>query len=186
MPRRAPGSVRSAVILAEPHLLSEESARGYRNLLATVEPRVPIIIIPAVRQLSFGEAERLRDLAFGGARLILESGAAYAHSGEWRAQARVLDAVFGLNVREEITASTTEPAYLNYRCPERIMVRTFGAISPVHCSPGEQLAEHGGAPVAAKREVGQGCIVYLGSILGVGLLAQEREAHAVGAALLRG
>jgi hypothetical protein len=186
MPRRVAGSAPSIVVFPEPHLLSEESARGYGTLLAAITPQVPTIILPAIRQLSFEEAGRLRDQAFQGAWLILESGAAYSHLGEWRGQARVLAEVFGLNVREEITASTTQPAYLTYSCPERIMVRTFGAMSPVHCQPNEQLAECGGTPIAAKRQVGKGCVVYLGAILGVGLLAREREAHAVGAALLRG
>jgi hypothetical protein len=71
--------------------------------------------------------------------------------------------------------------------PQRIMVRTFGAITPVTCATAERIAEFAGITVAARRPMGNGGgIIFLGSILGAGLLAQEREAYEAGCALLRG
>jgi hypothetical protein len=184
LPRRA-CSVASVEIVPEPHPLSEESARGYDKLLGAAQVSAPLIILPATRQLSFEGAERFRQQVRRGWWLLVESGAAYSRPGELRTQGQVLYKVFGLNIAEAIGVSTREATYLTYNCPERTVVRTFGAVTPIDCSPAEKLAEYAGVPVAARRWVGRGGVVYLGSMLGVGLLAQEREALAVGAALLR-
>jgi hypothetical protein len=176
--------VASVEIVPEPHLLSEESARGYSTLVATVKRSAPLIILPAAQQLSFESAERFRELVCCGSWLILESGGAYLPCEKFRTQRRILADVFGLNVGEAIAVSTIEPSYLTYDCPGRTMVRTFGAITPIDCSPAERMAEYGGVSVAARRRIGRGGVVYLGSILGSGVLAQEREAHFVATALL--
>lgn len=186
LPLSAGGSTGSAEIIPEPHPLSEESAKGFRQLL-TAHGRLisHFIILPAVRQLSLENAKKLQQRATSGSWLILESGVAYSFPEEAARQAQILAQVFNFHVREPIAISTGEPSYLTYNCPQPIMVRTFGAITPVSCSPSERLAEFAGIPIAAKRSVGRGGIIYLGSILGAGLLAQEREARQVASALLR-
>lgn len=185
MPKPAACLKATVDIVPEPHLLSEESAQGYGQLLASAKVSSPLIILPASRQLSLESAKKLRQIVRRGSWLILESGAAFSRPEESRAQARILAESFGLKTGEPITPSIREASYLTYDCPERTMVRTFGAIVPIACSRAEQLAEYTGVPVAVRRPMGRGGIIYLGSILGAGLLAQEREAHAVASALLR-
>ena len=173
-------------IFPEPHCLSEESARGYRKLLDELGRDVgPAIILPANRGLSYEAAGTLLERVRGGGLLILESGAAYSSPEQIRGQARILTAAFGIHTGEPVEVSAHEASYITYKCPQRILVRTFGAMTPVRCAPEERIAEFAGTAVAVRRSVGKGTIVYLGSILGVGLLAQEREARQVGHALLR-
>jgi hypothetical protein len=173
-------------IFQEAHCLSEESARGYRKLLDELgrDPG-PAIILPANRELSYKTAGTLLERVRGGGLVILESGGAYSSAEEIRRQARILAGVFGIHVEEPVEVNAHEASYITYKCPQRILVRTFGAMTPVRCAPEERIAEFAGTAVAMRRSVGKGTIVYLGSILGVGLLAQEREARQVGHALLR-
>lgn len=177
---------RPAEIISEPHSLSEESARGYRKLLSAHESVWPgLIILPASCRLSLESAKKFRQRVIKGSRLILESGVAYSAALESTRQRRILAEVFGIHVGEAVPMSTSEASYVTYRCPRRIMVRTFGAITPVHCASSESITEFEGIPVAMARQTGDGTVVFLGSILGIGLLAHEREAREMGNALVQ-
>jgi hypothetical protein len=175
-------------IIPEPHCLSEESARGYRKLVQANQPtNAPVVILPASCQLLPENARDLLQRVWRGSWLILESGVAFSSPENSGSQTRTLAGVFGLRVHDPITLSRREASYITYTCPQRIMVRTFGAITPVTCATAERIAEFANIPVAARRPMGNGGgIIFLGSILGAGLLAQEREAYEAGCALLRG
>jgi hypothetical protein len=175
-------------IIPEPHCLSEESARGYRKLVQANQPtNAPVVILPASCQLSPENARDLLQRVWRGSWLILESGVAFSSPENSGSQTRTLAGVFGLRVHDPITLSRREASYITYMYPQRIMVRTFGAITPVTCATAERIAEFAGITVAARRPMGNGGgIIFLGSILGAGLLAQEREAYEAGCALLRG
>lgn len=187
LPRPALSSSTEIEIIPEPHCLSEESARGYRTLVeARRRTNAPFIILPASRQLTYESAKALLRRVQRGWWLVLESGGAYSSPEESGRQSRILAGVFGLNVHRPIAISPREASYVTYTYPQRTMVRTFGAITPITCSPAERIAEFAGITVASWRRVGSGGgIIFLGSILGAGLLAREREAHEAGSALLR-
>ncbi|MGI8958280.1 MAG: hypothetical protein ACR2IV_00660 [Bryobacteraceae bacterium] len=173
-------------IIPEPHCLSEESANGFRLLLSrnrlasrAVSPKV--IIVPASRQLSSATGRELLRYAVGGAWLILESGLSFMPREEAIRQIQLVRDVFGLEVRTPLANGGT---YIEYTWPLRRFVRDFSMFTPVECSRTERIAELGGVTVCARRPVGKGGIIFLGSMLGPGLLAEEREAHELGSAML--
>jgi hypothetical protein len=173
-------------IISEPHCLSEESTTGFRlllvrNRLASNASFPKVIIAAAARQLSSEAARRLLQEVVRGTWLILESGLCFMPQDQAALQGRVLRDVFGLNVE---TPLASRDGYVEYAWPVRRLVRDFSMFTPVKCSRAETIAEFRGASVCAKRRVGRGGIVFLGSMLGPGLLAEEREAHQVGSAML--
>jgi hypothetical protein len=183
---RAPASALPEII-SEPHCLSEESARGFRLLLQRNRqilngPSPRLIIIPATRQLSRETGRQLLRQVIGGAWLILESGLAFVPHNEAMGQIRRLRDAFGLELQAPLAS---EGAYIEYVWPLRRLVRNFTTFTPINCLRTERVAELGGVAVCAKRLVGKGGIIFLGSILGPGLLAEEREAHELGSAMLR-
>jgi hypothetical protein len=97
-------------------------------------------------------------------------------------QMRVLFDVFGLEV---LAPLATRGPYIEYTWPLRRLVRDFSMVTRLKCSRAETIAESGGVAVCAKRPVRKGGIIFLGSMLGPGLLAEEREAHELGSAMLR-
>ncbi|MGI9073966.1 MAG: hypothetical protein ACR2JB_22215 [Bryobacteraceae bacterium] len=174
-------------IIPEPHCLSEESANGFRLLLnrnkLPSRPLSKVVIIPGARQLSCETAFALRRQVSAGAWLILESGLAFMPRHEATGQIRVLRDVFGLEVQAPLA---NRGAYIEYTWPLRRLVRDFSMVTPLKCSRAETIAEIQGVAVCAKRPVGKGSgIIFLGSMLGPGLLAEEREAHEIGSAMLR-
>jgi hypothetical protein len=75
--------------------------------------------------------------------------------------------------------------YVHYSWPRREMTRSFLQPIPVACPDDEVIARHDATPVAMKRRYGRGGIVFLGSMLGPNLYAEEPEAQRIAAALFR-
>jgi hypothetical protein len=174
-------------ILEEPQHLSEESANGYRLLLrrnrpVSNRPSPRLIIMPAARQLSRETALEMLQEVTRGTWLVLESGLCFMAREQAVAQIRVLRDVFGLEVQ---TPLANAGAYVAYTWPLRRLVRDFSMFTPVECSANEKIAGFGGVAACMKRRVGGGGLIFLGSMLGPGLLAEEREAQEVGSALLK-
>ncbi|MBV9303730.1 MAG: hypothetical protein JOY62_05370 [Acidobacteriaceae bacterium] len=170
-------------ILAEKHCLSEESAKGFRLLDRRSSARV--IVLPGLRELSYENALAVRSHALYGGWLILESGLAFAAKETVAWQIRLIRDVFGLRIREPVTIRDNNSSYVRYTWPVRHFVRHFSAITPIECSSAERIAEFAGVNVCARRRVGNGGIIFLGSMLGPGLVAEEREAHQVGNVILQ-
>jgi hypothetical protein len=174
-------------IIPEPHCLSEESASGFRLLLQRngrvlngFSPK--LIIIPGARQLSRETGRALVRQVTSGTWLILESGLAFMPLQEAIGQIRVLRDVFGLEVQAPLA---NRGAYIEYTWPLRRLVRDFSMVTPLETPQAKAIAKSGGVAVCVKRPLGKGGIIFLGSMLGPGLLAEEREAHQVGGAILR-
>jgi hypothetical protein len=66
-----------------------------------------------------------------------------------------------------------------------MLTRTFLALVPVISEANETIAYYGRIPVAAKRRIGQGGIVVLGSMLGPNVRAAEREAAEITTEIFR-
>jgi hypothetical protein len=174
-------------IITEPHCLSEESASGFRLLLQRNQPAFNrssprLIIIPGARQLSRKTGRELLRHVTSGTWLILESGLCFMPGAEAIGQIRVLRDVFGFEVGAPFANGG---AYIEYAWPLRRLVRDFSMFTPLECPQTEAIAKFRGVTVCAKRRVGKGGIIFLGSMLGPGLLAEEREAHHVGSAMLQ-
>ncbi len=174
-------------IITESHCLSQESTNGFRLLLSRNTaifggPSPRLIIIPGARQLSREAGLKLLQKVNRGTWLILESGLPFMPPEESVGQIRVLRDVFGLRVQ---APHANGGAYIEYVWPLRRLLRDFSMITSVECSADEKIAEFGGMAVCAKRRMGNGGVIFLGSMLGPGLLAQEREAHELGSAILQ-
>ena len=175
-------------IWEEPHRLARESAEGYRLLLRNERRSKSLIIAPAVRHLSLSACKDFRQRVQAGAMLILETGVCFSPREEVQRQAEILNAVFDLGVLSPMPACRCEDhsnLYVAYSWPVRCSIRAFETITPVHGTASEIIARWHGEPVCVKKTIGQGVIVYLGSMLGPGLFAEEREAHTVGRTILR-
>ena len=173
-------------ILSEPHCLSEESANGFqllvtRNGLASNARLPKVIIAPGARQLSRQAAEKLLQEVLRGTWLILESGLCFMSPKQAAGQVGLMRDVFGLEVQNTLLSPD---GYIEYAWPLHRLVRDFSMFTPVKCLRTERIAEFGGVTVCTKRRIGRGGIIFLGSMLGPGLLAEEREAHQVGSAML--
>lgn len=178
-------------ILAEFDYLSEESAVGFEMLLHSNRhvcvDGAGLIIVPASRRLASGQALQLRGLVWAGSWLLLESGLCFSRQREWAEQERLLRNVFGLSMSPPVPVSGHEWSgrYIAYSWPVHRLVRTFAGVIPVSAPRAECCARLNGMPVAIRRAIGNGGIIFLGSMLGPGLRAQEAEAHQLGAAILR-
>ena len=73
--------------------------------------------------------------------------------------------------------------YVRYRWPHMALIRRFSRVIPISCPDAEAIAHYRGTPVALRRRVGRGGIVFLGSMLGPPLRAEDREARALAAAI---
>jgi hypothetical protein len=161
-------------------LLSEESARGFRLLLGSVS--VPLIVLPATQTISQPLALRLRHAALAGSWILIESGLCFESASNWKQLSRVLRGAFHLEIAAPVQALDR---YIHFEWPQRALVRTFEAVTPVTCPPTELIARLNGLAVGARRSLGQGGVIFLGSMLGPALAAEEREAHALCSQILR-
>ncbi len=173
------GREETPAILAEGHCLSRESARGFRSVSQL--PR-NVVIAAGWRDLNHQAANALRRRVRAGAFLLFES----APDCSLR-QAHLLASEFQLGVKLGMrTDGEWQGDYVAFCQPEKHWVRPFLTPVAVHCRDARVLAQINGVPVAVERRMGAGRIVFLGSMLGPNLLAGEREAREVVAALLRG
>jgi hypothetical protein len=174
---------------ADPNAIATESALGYRQLLGrkrcafTVSNELSnshfrCLILPGVRALPFTFAARLRETASAGAWLILESGLCFASEREVEIQARVLADVFSLHIdtpRPAQMGLRSGRSYVHYHWPLHALVPDFSEFTPVRHSDADAIATIHGKVVAVRRHIRRGGIVFLGSPLGPGLFAGDRE-----------
>ncbi len=163
-------------LLEEPHILAAESARGYRK---TGICRAGWIVAPAVRDISADTCLMLRQRVTRGVTLLLESGLCFSSPAHVQSQLALLRSYLGLQIQAHVQTES----YVTYRWPTETMVRSFHSVTPVICDQYEVMATFQGFPVCAVKQLGRGKIIYLGSMLGPGLMADEREAHDLVAAL---
>lgn len=67
--------------------------------------------------------------------------------------------------------------YITYRWPHDASVRDFTWMTPLSENSGDVIGTVHGTPVAVKRRIGKGLLVFLGSPMGPALAADDREAH---------
>jgi hypothetical protein len=173
----------------ELHALAEESARGFRSLLSLSSSAgsPAAIIAPAVRNLRQEIGAVLLEHVRRGAWLLFESGVCFSSDQEHSLQARTLKQAFGLEILPSLRVVDIPKAsskYVNYAKPLATSVRSFHAVTPIQCPPSNAIAYFHEHIVGATRAIGKGRLVYLGSMLGPGLLAEEYEAQQVGEGLI--
>ena len=177
---------------------------GEHTLLESIPDsrfRCRSVIAPGVGSMEPAIAKALSGLVAAGALLLLESGAGFVSPSEFATQQRMLHRYFGLAVLPPVdlwagkfTGDGTSRArrrlyaekepdsrqfipYVNYVWPYGTKVRDFSRVIPVSAETGDVIGKVGALPVALKRQVGRGTLVFLGSLLGPALGAGDPEAR---------
>lgn len=126
-----------------------ESLAGYRAALATAQPRAPILVIPSA--LDIPTLSIYRCLWRGGT-VILEAG------------------------ELPLSLWPRRTPYVDFTWPIATKVRDFSRVAPVRAHRDEIVADADGIPVASRRRIGLGTLIYLGTPLGPALWAGDTEA----------
>lgn len=180
----------------EDHGLSEESAVGFQRTLdceciargarSYQDLGSSLIVLPGAKRLSLEDAVALREQIRNGAWVVLESGLSFSTGAEARQQAEVCAKIFHLRLLPQTRTANHAAglSYIEYAQPARHLVRTFESITPVCCDARDVLACFAGSIVCVRKTIGRGGLIYLGSMLGPGLYAEEREAKAVASGLI--
>ncbi len=174
---------------------------GYRAALAEAgvsavsaepasAPNCRMLIIPAALEITpelVGAIQRQLD---SGGNTLLESGAAFACRDEFEAHRTMLRKELGIAIDSPVDLARGgcgrgRVPYVDYDWPFAVKVRDFSRVIPVYGSSRELIARAGGAPVALRRKVGRGSLIFLGSPLGPALWTGDTEARRwLGAAVL--
>jgi hypothetical protein len=170
-----------------------ESFRGYETALteaavrfikggAEIMSRCSTLIVPAASRLNVDLVCKLSALMESGSCILLESGLGFAEQDVFEAQRRILRTYLGLSVERPVhlwvdTENHYDSPYVDYIWPFRMKVRDFSPVVPVSPREGNVIGWAHGLPVALKRRLGKGKIIFLGSPLGPALLAGDIEAR---------
>src|SRR5258708_17146165 len=168
-----------------------ESLQGYREALnAQVvgvaldarrwQRRSRLVIVPGAGIVNAAEASVLLEMLDGGTTVLLESGGAFLDPEEMAAHQQVLRTLFSVHVEEpvELWSDQRCAPYVQYHWPREFLVRDFSRAIPVIAPEAETIGRLGALPVAIKKPIGNGLLIFLGSPLGPALRAGDREAHA--------
>ncbi len=159
------------------------SAAGIGHLRKSIDSLAPAraIVVPAAGRMGQAQLASLRDHLERGSTVLFESGAGYLNSGEFNTHRRLIKSVFGLTLHAPIrlwdsSDSSRQSPYVDYRWPFAAKIRDFSRIVPVEGGDSEAIAWFQELPVAVRRRVGKGTLVFLGSPLGPHLLHGDRVA----------
>ncbi len=158
-------------------------------------------IVPGLGPMDPALAQTLSDLLNAGTDLLLESGAGFLSPAEFAAQQKMLHRYFNLTVEPPVhlwsgksadaTFFSHRPrqqhkrkldssglsAYVDYVWPRETKVRDFSRVIPVSSQAGDVIGRAGVLPVALKKCMGKGVLIFLGSPLGPALRAGDPEAQ---------
>ncbi|GEM_PF-1210773 len=176
----------------------------YQRVPADSIPFCPLIIVPGLASGGTGITRRIRDVAESGSSILIESGALFHDLSEFEDHRRMLRSHFSIDAeppvalwehrgaqslsRLDLSASSTpgQPAagaigslpYIDYLWPFETKIRDFSSAIPVSSENGEVVAvSPGGVPVAVRRRLGLGSVIFLGSPVGPAILSGDREAR---------
>jgi len=163
--------------------------------------RCAMALVPGLGTLDPAIAQTLLDLMEGGTHLLLESGAGFLSPAEFSAHQRMLHRYFDLGVeppidlwagnsradrrfdhrprphqRKEADSGKSVP-YVNYLWPRETIVRDFSRVVPVLSKGEDIIGRIGPLPVASKKRLANGTLIFLGSPLGPALRAGDLEAR---------
>lgn len=183
----------SAVILdLKEHCLSE-AVSGYESALAGLGTRCmrvaarsvsrcSALIVPAAVEIAAPALRTIGAALEAGVCVILESGAGFASEPEFRAHRAVLRDSLQVPIEQPIHLWTTHARshrapYVDYTWPYATKVRDFSRVVPLANQAGEIIARVDSVPVALKRQIGRGTLIFLGSPLGPALWAGDAQAR---------
>jgi hypothetical protein len=176
---------------------------GEHNLVETLHEstrRYRFVIVPALGSIDPAVAQKLSNLLKAGTHLLLESGAGFLSPAEFFVHQRILRRYFGVTVlppsdlwpgkfadnflfsarngcSEKKLNSHKSIPYVNYAWPRDTKVRDFSRVIPVSSKAGDVIGRVGTLPVALKKRVANGTLIFLGSPLGPALFSGDPEAR---------
>src|SRR6266851_4819224 len=158
-------------------------------------------IVPGVGPMDSATMRLLLDLLEAGTHVLLESGAGFLSPADFAAYQRMLHRCFDLAVeppidlwsgkscddrlfahrsrshqRNKVDSRESIP-YVNYIWPRETRVRDFSRVIPVSANAGDVIGRVGPLPVAMKRRLANGTLIFLGSPLGPALRAGDPDAR---------
>lgn len=161
-----------------------ESWRGYIAALPReLSPldRCSLLIVPRLMRLSPFRARQMIAVLARGGTVVIESGAGFADAATFRHHARALREGLQLQVAAPVDRwadqSTPRTPYIEFTWPRRASIRDFSRFVPPAEQPGEIIAWARDVPVALKRPVASGTLIYLGSPVGPSLWTGDAEAR---------
>ncbi len=174
----SPGNEPSVVTVLDlkQHCSLRESIAGYELASAGVVSRRPVLIVPAALALPAVATYQIAKCLRGGGTVLLESGAGFVGESGFRIHRDALRGQLQIRVAAARFKSRGVP-YVDYAWPYPTKIRDFSRVVPVGDQPGEVIARVDGLPVALKRQVGAGTLIFLGSPLGPALWAGDTEAR---------
>ena len=162
---------------------ARESVLGFRNALPLereASGQATLFVFPGIVDVS-NVSQDIRTHLQGGATVVVETGVGFAGPAERDLHRRSLRAGLGINLHAplDLWSGRTRGGvpYIEYEWPTRASVRDFSRVVPVADQPGEVIGWAGNIPVALKRRVGKGTLIYLGSPLGPALWAGDLQAR---------
>src|SRR5262249_40998970 len=69
--------------------------------------------------------------------------------------------------------------YVAYRWPREVRLRDFSRVIPVSAANARVIAQWGKTPVALRKNIGSGSLIFVGSPIGPALSAGDVEAHSL-------
>lgn len=174
-----------------PHCILRESLQGFLPSVGQVTTRVypaslerPLdcrtLIVPGAGAFPSTLFPELLDFVSAGGILLLESAAGFLQPLEFAEHQKILKQMFGVAICEPVDLwreSQTVP-YVHYDWPHEILVRDFSRVATVASSQPDIIGRVSLVPVACKKRIGRGALIFLGSPLGPALRAGDREALA--------
>jgi hypothetical protein len=139
------------------------------------------MILPAVASTDVARLAKVREHLENGSVVLYESGAAFLSPEEFGFHKRLIRSVFGLSLHHPVRLwdsadSFKQSPFVDYHWPVVTKVRDFSRVIPVNGSHCGTIAWFQNIPVAVRRCMGKGTLVFLGSPLGPHLLSADREA----------
>jgi hypothetical protein len=158
-------------------------------------------IVPGFGPMDPATALTLSGLLKAGTHVLLESGAGFLSRAEFTAHQRMLYRYFDIAVFPPVSLWPGQPLdealfthrsgrhpgkkldrhesipYVDYLWPRETKVRDFSRVIPVSATTGDVIGKVGGIPVALKRRIGQGTLIFLGSPMGPALRAGDPQAR---------
>jgi hypothetical protein len=162
--------------------------------------RCRIAIVPGFGAMRPATLRTLSSLLLAGTNVLLESGAGFLRGSEFTAHQKMLNRYFGITIGSPVdlwsavSADSTQVMYrrrpsssakaksreavpyVNYLWPQETNVRDFSRVTAVLEREKNVIGKVGALPVALKRRVANGTLIFLGSPMGPALRAGDPEA----------
>src|SRR5262249_4905548 len=158
-------------------------------------------IVPGLGTMNSELACTLWSLLEAGTNLLLESGAGFLNRSEFTSHREMMNRCFDVPIDSCIDLWSPESSggsllprgsrqhltekldhrksvpYVNYVWPSEATIRDFSRAVPVPARTDDVIGRVGDVPVALKKRVGKGILIFLGSPMGPALRAGDNEAR---------